>query len=572
MRPLVLSPEQLRLKTLEALLALILAQAAQQPVLFILEDLHWADPSTLEWLTLFIEQVSHGVDAHPADVSSGISGALGIKSHLTPLTLQRLTRAQIETMVARVTGGKTVPVEVVQHLVEKSDGVPLYVEEMTKAILEAGVLQDTNGHYTLTGPLTALAIPTTLQDRLMARLDRLEASKGIAQLGATIGRQFSYEVLHAVAQVDETTLQRALRRLVDAELVYQRGVPPHATYTFKHALIQDIAYQSLLKSARQQYHRRMAQVLEARFPEIVEAQPALLAHHAWHGEVWDEALMYFRQAGARAMNQSAYQEAVVCFEQALGALQRLPQCRDTREQAIDLRLDLRSALLPIWEHDRILAILREAETLAVTLDDPQRLGRATAHLTHALWLTADLNQALTTGQRAVALTTPLKDATLQRSAYFSLAEVHFSMGQYGPAIEAFRRNMDTFIGDRIHENSGRSSFRPLLNLRWLAQSLAEIGLFTEGMFREKSPDCRAIDQPYSLSNAYAGVGYLYLCKGDVSKAIAFYTRGVDVCERWHILQLLHGPCHWLKYGNGLVWASGPGASLPGAGGWIPPAH
>ena len=376
--PLALSPEQLRLKTLEALLDLILAQAAQQPVLFILEDLHWADPTTLEWLTLLIEQSPTASMLTLLTCRPEFQAPWGVKSHLTPLMLQRLTRAQIETMVARVTGGKTVPAEVMQHLVEKSDGVPLYVEEMTKAILEAGVLQDTNGHYTLTGPLTALAIPTTLQDSLMARLDRLEAAKGIAQLGATLGRQFSYEVLHAVAQVDETTLQRALRRLIDAELLYQRGVPPHATYLFKHALIQDIAYQSLLKSTRQQYHQRIVQVLEARFPEIVASQPALLAHHAWHGEVWDKALMYFRQAGTNAMKQSAYQEAVVCFEQALGALQHLPQRRDTREQAIDLRFDLRSALLPIWEHDRNLAIMREAEAIAEALGDPHRLGRATA--------------------------------------------------------------------------------------------------------------------------------------------------------------------------------------------------
>jgi tetratricopeptide (TPR) repeat protein len=541
MRPLTLSPEQQRHKTLAALLDLILAQAAQQPVLFILEDLHWADPSTLECLTLLIEQSPTASLLTLLTCRPEFQTPWGVKSHLTPLMLQRLTRAQIETMVARVTGGKTVPAEVMQHLVEKSDGVPLYVEEMTKAILEAGVLQDIDGHYTLTGPLTALAIPTTLQDALMARLDRLDTAKGVAQLGATLGRQFAYEVLHAVAQVDEMALQRALRRLVDAELLYQRGVPPHATYVFKHALIQDIAYQSLLKSARQQYHRRIAQVLEARFPEIVETQPELLAHHTWHGEIWDKALIYFRQSGAKAMKQSAYQEAVAYFEQALSALQHLPENRDTRELAIDLRFDLRFALLPIREHDRILAIMREAEAIAEALGDAPRLGRATASLAHALWLTANLDQALTTGQRAVALITPLKDATLQRFADFSLAEVHFSLGQYGPAIEAFRRNVDV-IGNRIHENSG-IAHSAVADLRWLAQSLAEVGMFTEGMRRgeEAVRIAEAIDQPYSLSTAYAGAGYLSLCQGDVPKAIACYTRGVDICERWHILQMLHGP-------------------------------
>ena len=536
---LPLSPEQHRHKTLEALLALVLAQAAQQPVLFILEDLHWTDPSTLAWLTLLIEQSPTASLLILLTCRPEFQTPWDWRSHLTPLTLQRLTRAQIETMVARVTGGKAVPAEVMQHLAEKSDGVPLYVEEMTKAILESGVLHETHDHYTLTGPLTALAIPTTLQDSLMARLDRLEAAKGIAQLGATLGRQFSYEVLHAVSPVDEPALQWALRRLVDAELVYQRGVPPHATYLFKHALIQEIAYQSLLKSVRQQYHQRIVQVLEARFPEVVATQPELLASHAVHGDVWDKALRYFRQVGANAMTRSAYQEAMVSFEQALGALQHLPERRDTREQAIDLRLDLRTALLPIREHDRNLVTMREAHTLAESLGDPPRLARATAFLAHALWLVADLEPALTTGQRAVALSAPLGDAPLLRLAQFSLAEVYFSLGQYGAAIEGFRRNVDAFMGNRLPATSA-AAHGPVLDLRWLAHSLAEVGRFTEGMAagEEAVHIAEEIDLPYSLSHAYAGAGYLYLCQGDVSKARACYTRGWDVCQRWHILQML----------------------------------
>src|SRR5262249_7524387 len=175
--------------------------------------------------------------------------------------------------------GKILPPEVMQQIVEKTDGVPLFVEEMTKAIVESGHLKETDGHYELTGALSTLAIPATLQDSLMARLDRLVTAKVVAQYAAVIGRQFAYELLHAVSYRGASTLQGELGRLVEAEIVYQRGVPPQATYTFKHALIQDTAYQSLLKSTRQHYHHRIAQVLEAQFPEVAETQPELLAHH-----------------------------------------------------------------------------------------------------------------------------------------------------------------------------------------------------------------------------------------------------------------------------------------------------
>ena len=201
------------------------------------------------------------------------------RPYVTQLTLTRLPRHQSEEMVLRVTDGKPVPAEVLAQIVAKTDGIPLFVEELVKTILEAGLVQEDVGRYVLTGPLPPLAIPATLQDALMARLDRLAVVKDVAQLGAVLGREFPYELLLAVARLDEVTLQQALAQLVGAELLYQQGVPPQATYIFKHALIQDTAYQSLLKSTRQQYHQRIAQVLTSRFPETVERQPEVAAHH-----------------------------------------------------------------------------------------------------------------------------------------------------------------------------------------------------------------------------------------------------------------------------------------------------
>jgi predicted ATPase len=262
-------------------------------VLFILEDLHWTDPSTLECLALLLDQTPTAALLVLLTCRPSFHPAWHHRSYLTEMTLHRLSRHQIAQMTTQVAGNKTLPPEVLQQLVERTDGVPLFVEEMTKAILESGYLTETNTHYELTGSLSTFAIPVTLQDSLMARLDRLMTGKVIAQLGATIGRQFSYALLQAVAQRNDRTLQEELHRLVEAEIVYRRGLPPQSTYVFKHALLQDAAYQSLLKSTRQQYHQRIAQVLEIRFPELVEGQPALLAHHALGGEMWEKAVSYF---------------------------------------------------------------------------------------------------------------------------------------------------------------------------------------------------------------------------------------------------------------------------------------
>src|SRR3989441_6669094 len=244
------------------------------------------------------------------------------------MTLNHLSHAQVEQIVTRMTDGKTLPQEVLAQIVEKTDGVPLFSEELTKAILESGHLKDVNGHYELIGSFSTFAIPATLQDSLMARLDRLVTAKAVAQFAAVIGRQFSYALLQAVSQLDAMTLLRELGRLVEAELVYQRGVPPQATYTFKHALIQDTAYQSLLKSTRQQYHQRIAHVLEAQFPETAETQPELIAHHCTESGLIEQAIGYWYKAGQNAVQRSAHVEAISHLTTGLEVLQDLPENRE----------------------------------------------------------------------------------------------------------------------------------------------------------------------------------------------------------------------------------------------------
>ena len=342
---LPVSPQRQRQKTLETLVAILLEHAERQPVLFILEDLHWADPTTLELLHLLIDQTPTASMLVLLTCRPHFQPAWHHRSYLTEITVNRLSHAQVAQIVAGVTNGKTLPQEVLVQIVEKTDGVPLFVEETTKAILETGQFTAVDGHYELTGSLRTLTIPATLQDSLMARLDRLMTAKVIAQLGATIGRQFSYALLQAIAQLNDRTLHEELHRLVEAEIVFQRGVPPQATYIFKHALIQDAAYQSLLRSTRQQYHQRIAQVLEAQFPETTEGQPELLAHHYTEAGLIEQAMHYWQQAGQHAIERSANLEAVSHFTTGIELLKTLPETPAHTQHALTLYTALGAALV-----------------------------------------------------------------------------------------------------------------------------------------------------------------------------------------------------------------------------------
>jgi predicted ATPase len=343
------TPQQQKQQTLDAIVAWLLEEAERRPLLQVWEDLHWADPSTLELLALEIEQAPTAPILNVLTYRPEFAPPWPQRSHMTPLTLNRLERPEVEALIMQQADGKALPGEVVEHIVGKTDGVPLYVEELTKAILEADFLREHDGGYRLTGPMSGMTIPATLQDSLMARLDRLPSIREVAQLGAVLGREFAYEMLQAIASFEETTLQEGLDRLVDAELLYQRGRPPRAKYIFKHALVQDAAYQSLLKRTRQYYHRQVAELLAARFPETVQAQPELVAHHYTEARLTERAVTYWRQAGEQAgeqaLQRSANVEAVDHLSRGLELLRELPETPERVEQELTMELALGPALV-----------------------------------------------------------------------------------------------------------------------------------------------------------------------------------------------------------------------------------
>jgi predicted ATPase/class 3 adenylate cyclase len=336
----LMTPARQRQRTLETLRDMVLAIAGEQPVLLVAEDLHWIDPSSLELLDLLL------ADASKARLLVLLTFRTEFHPPWTPgpgttlIELPRLSEAEVETMVARMARGKIMPAEAVGWLVAKTDGVPLFVEEMTKTILESGALAEDDRHYTLTRPLPTLAIPATLSDSLMARLDRLGTAKMVAQLGATLGRAFSYDALQAIAPLDERELHRELTRLVEAGLLNQRHRGSHVTYVFKHTLLQDAAYESLLRSNRRMYHAKIARTLAERSPETLETQPELLAHHYTEAGLVHDALGFWLRAARRSTERSANAEAISHITRGLELLGTLrePTERDSYELKLQVAL------------------------------------------------------------------------------------------------------------------------------------------------------------------------------------------------------------------------------------------
>jgi predicted ATPase/class 3 adenylate cyclase/DNA-binding winged helix-turn-helix (wHTH) protein len=529
--PRLLPPEQQRQYTLDVLLALLGALAAQQPVLFIVEDLHWVDPSTLELLALLLDQVPTARIYIVLTCRPEFQLPWSFRAHLTPLTLNRLTPPQVEAMVEGMLGPQRLPSAVLAQIVAQTDGIPLFVEEVTKAVVEAGPGTNVKDQDAVPGSVPAVAIPATLHEALMARLDRLGSAKGVAQLGAILGRQFPYAWLRAVALLEEEPLRRDLAALVAAELLYQRGQPPRAVYQFKHALIQETAYESVLQRVRRHTHQRLMEVLEAQFPETT-TEPALLAHHAQRGEMWEKAVTYFQQAGEQAVSRSAHREAVAAFEQALGALQHLSDSRDTRAQAIDLRLALRNALWSLGELERLFVCLQEAEGLAEALGDHHRLGWVSAYLLAHFLQAGEPDDALASGQRALAIATALGDVGLTVTVQNYLGHLSRSLGDYRRAVEYYRKNLACLHDELLHEYFGLPGLASALSCGFLAIPLAECGTFAEGMglAEEAVRLAEAANHPYSRCVAYWAVGWRSLLQGGFHQAIPVLEQALALSQ------------------------------------------
>jgi class 3 adenylate cyclase/predicted ATPase len=439
--PLELAPSELKERTIAALIALIVGLTQEAPLLALFEDAHWIDPTSLDLLSRTIERLQNlrvltVVTFRPEFVAPWVG-----RAHVTALSLNRFRRSQAVTMIDQITSGKALPAEVLDQIVAKTDGVPLFVEELTKSVLESGLLREENGAYVLAARLTPLAIPSTLHDSLTARLDRLSPVKEIAQIGAAIGREFSYDLLEAVSPIKAEALQEALRQLMEAELIYGRGTPPEASYLFKHALVQDTAYGSLLRSRRQHIHSDIARALKERLSHEQSA-PAVIAHHFTEAGLAEQAASYWLAAAELALSQSAPTEAERHASAGLALIPLMQEGHDRDALNLGLLVARANALVPLKSISapETLAALNAAKQLldAGAGTDLQRLS-VLFGLCAATTLMARLQQALDLAHQIIKIAERQDDPTYQLVGHRMLGTIQLYMGRNREALESVQR-------------------------------------------------------------------------------------------------------------------------------------
>ncbi|MEK1852186.1 MAG: adenylate/guanylate cyclase domain-containing protein [Phyllobacterium sp.] len=476
--PLDLPPQRMKQRTLEVLVEQLAGLACRQPVLAVYEDVHWIDPSTLELLGLIVERVQR----LPALVLITFRPEFGPPwtghAHVTQLSLSRLTRRHGSAVALRVTGGKALPSEVLDQIVERTDGVPLFIEELTKAVLESGLLRDAGDHFELTETLPPLAIPATLHDSLMARLDHLAPVKEVAQIGAVIGRDFSHDLLAVVAPHDEGKLQDALAQLCRSELVYCRGVPPEATYSFKHALVQDAAYSSLLKSRRQQLHARIAEVLEQRAAAGAEALPEIIAHHCNEAGLAEQAVSYWWQAAQSAIQRSATLESIAHLENGLRLLRTLPDSPEHVRLELDMQVALGTACMAAkgWSSPATAAAFARAEELCERVDDAMQRSIADYGRYLVYLLRGQVDAALTTTTSMLSRAERDGDPATTMIAHRCVAITSMHRGDFDAARRHIEASWALYDPNEHAALAYRFAYEPrIANLCYLAHALLHLG-------------------------------------------------------------------------------------------------
>jgi class 3 adenylate cyclase/predicted ATPase len=448
--PLDLSPRQRKEWTFRALLDQLAGLAARQPVLALYEDVHWADPTTLELIGRVVERVQRLPVLALVTFRSGFVPPWGGYGHTTGLSLGRLGRRQGAAVVERVAGGKPLPPEVLEQVLVRADGVPLFVEELTKTVLETGLLTENGGRYELTGPLPSLAIPSTLHDSLMARLDRLTPVKEVAQVAACIGREFRYDLLAAVVGLREEELYNVLGRLAAAKLIFCCGDPSEANYTFKHALVRDAAYESLLRSRRRQLHARIAEVIERHFPEKAELEPELLAHHCAEAGLAEKAADYRLEAGRRALARSAMAEAIAHLSCGLAELERLPRDAGRQRREAVLQVSLASALAVAkgWTATETGRAYGRARELCATVGDDAQLRAALLGLAIFHQMRAELETAHRLGLEMLGLAERRAESDLEIAAERVLGNALYNLGRLREARACYERLLGRYDPER----------------------------------------------------------------------------------------------------------------------------
>src|SRR5215472_3375576 len=543
-----LTSQRQRDLTIAALLRQGLGFALAQPVVILLEDAHWIDSSTLELLSRFIGSIKAArvfvlVSFRPEFVPQWLD-----ESHVIMLRLNRLPREQSESIIFDVAGHKGLPHELHEQIILKADGIPFFAEELTKTVLESGSLQDTGERYVTVGAVPLLAIPTTLLGSLTARLDRLGPVREIAQIGAAIGREFPYRLLAAVAPVSGPQLQTALAQLATCELIFARGEPPESTYIFKHALVQDAAYATMLRSKRQQLHARIADALVAEFPETVETQPELMAYHFGQAGLTERAIEYWRKAARRAIERSANAEAIRHLTSALESLQLLPENPERKRAALELEAMLGQAMIADrgYAAPETREVLLRAKTLVDDLTDPAQKFS----ILYGIWASHYVGGEFTNQRDAaaefLAEAERHKDTAALCIAHRALGTTCVTTGEFAAGLRYLKRARALY--DSQHHACYRTSMVRTLGaaaLCYLSWALWHLGYVDQAstVAAEAMKSAEALSHPrtlvYTICHARA---FMDLFNRRYEDTQSYADRIISICRE-------NGFSHWINCGR-----------------------
>jgi class 3 adenylate cyclase/tetratricopeptide (TPR) repeat protein len=559
-----LDPAQRRQRTLDAIKRLLVRESQVQPLLVIVEDLHWIDTETQALLDIVIDSLPTARLFLLVNYRPEYQHGWGSKTYYTQLRLDPLAPANAQAFLETLLGRDPTLDDLKDRLIARTEGNPFFLEESVRTLVETGALAGERGAYRLAMALPSIQVPTSVQAILAARIDRLlPGDKALLQTASVVGTDVPFTLLRAIAGSGEDELRTMLGRLQAAELLYESRIFPDLEYTFQHALTHDVTYGSLLQERRRSLHNLIVATIEElhadRLPEYIDR----LAHHALLGEAWEKAVTYLWQAGAKAAARSAYREAVSDFEQALTALTHLPETRETQEQGIDLRFDLRGVLLPLAQVRPIEGYLREAEALARTLDDPRRLGWVSAYMcSHHLQSGGGVTEARPFAQRVEAIGETLGDIRLQVAARYYLASVSSHSGDLRGTEHHSRRLLESLPADPRRELFGLVLFPAVLSHISWARSLAERGAFDEGYVhgQEAIRLAERLDHPNSLGQSCVSLAHVDSVRGEWSRATPLLERALALSREWNLTIVAPRAMAMLGYGHAWSGRIGDGVA------------
>ncbi len=556
-----LDPPQRRRRTLDAVKRLLLRESQLQPLLVIFEDLHWIDGETGALLDGLVDSLPTARFLLLVNYRPEYQHGWGSKTYYTQLRLDALPPESADELLLALLGTDATVEPLKLVLVARTGGNPLFLEESVQTLVETNALTGERGAYQLARPLDTIDVPATVQAILASRIDRLDPQdKQLLQTASVVGKDVPFALLLAIAEVSEEDLRRGLAHLQTAEFLYETSLFPDLEYTFKHALTHEVAYGTLLQERRRGLHGRIVDAIERLYPDRLAEHVDRLAHHAFRGERWDKAVTFSGQAGARAFGHSAYRQALTCFEQALDALRHLAQSRETVARAIDLRLGLRLALLPLGAFDRMRDELNQALTLAEGIRDEPRRARISAYLSHFFWLTGRSRDAIEAGERAQSLARAAGEAATELEARFHVGQAYHARGEYQRAVDILRPMLEALQGGRANE-----LLRPALSVyvsTWLAWSLAQRGEFAgaiatgEDAVRIAEP----LDDAFCLGHAYLSLGVPHLLRGSLPEAIRILERNLELLRVSEAQMLVPGSTSYL--GSAYALAGRVAEALP----------